>query len=97
MSTDEPKDGFDLIEYPCQYSFKAMCRIDNSNAVSPSELMRSLVLQNVAEELLLSVQSKQSKGGKYEAVTLSVQLQNRQQLENIYQSISSSPLVVMTL
>ena len=103
MSIDKPtetgdiKDGFDLIEYPCAYGFKAMCRVDQTATQSIAELMRQLVLSHVAESALLELRVKQSRTGKYESVTISVRLVAREQLEAIYKSIAASPVVVMTL
>jgi len=94
---DEPQDGFDLIEYPCEYGFKAMCRVAEYSSIAAADVMRELVLRQVEQEALLSVATKQSKTGKFESVTLTVLLQNRSELESIYQAIAASPIVVMTL
>ena len=95
--TKQPQDGFDLIEYPCDYGFKAMCRIELCAQRSATEHMRELVFQHVAESALLKVSSNQSRTGKFESVTLTVRLQSRQELEAIYQAVANSPVVVMTL
>ena len=101
MTSNEPanqaKDGFDLIEYPSDYGFKAMCRIELCSERSATEQMRELVLLHIAESALLKISSKQSRTGKFESVTLTVRLQSRQELEAIYQSVANSPVVVMTL
>ena len=92
-----PKDGFDLIEYPCDYGFKAMCRIELCAEQSATDHMSELVLLHVAESALLKVSSNQSRTGKFESVTLTVRLHRRQELEAIYQAVANSPVVVMTL
>ena len=101
MTTVEPpnqaEDGFDLIEYPNDYGFKAMCRIELCVERSATDHMRELVLLHVAESALLKVSSNQSRTGKFESVTLTVRLQSRQELEAIYQAVANSPVVVMTL
>ncbi|MEM7357681.1 MAG: DUF493 domain-containing protein [Pseudomonadota bacterium] len=97
MSAKDPKDGFDLIEYPCDYSFKAMCKADDSDSDANSVMIRDLVLQFLPAEDVLETQSRLSRTGKFESVTISVRLSNRQQLEAIYQAISAAPKVVMTL
>lgn len=92
---NEPKDGFDLIEYPCDYNFKAMCRADPDQTAE--DYVREVVEAKLGTNSLLDVSSKASKTGKFEAVTFVIKLENRQQLESIYQFIAHSERVVMTL
>ena len=91
---DEAKDGFDLIDYPCDFAFKAMCRAD---AVTAEQHISELVLSVVDASALKSLTTNQSRTGKFESVTATVRLQNREQLESIYGVISESSRVVMTL
>ena len=100
MSKDLPnevEDGFDLIEYPCEYGFKAMCRVAACGDLGPSQAMQDIVLKHIAESDLLAVSSNHSRTGKFESVTLTVRLRSRAQLEAVYQAVAASPLVVMTL
>ncbi len=94
MSND-PKDGFDLIEYPVDYSFKAMCRA--SDEVSAQDYIRGLVTPLLDDGALLKVSGNTSRTGKFESVTLLIRLQSRQELESIYKLIAGSDRVVMTL
>jgi putative lipoic acid-binding regulatory protein len=95
--SNDPQDGFDLIEYPCDYGFKAMCRVAQFNSQDASEVIRSLVLNHVLEDAFLGIKTKQSRTGKFESVTVDVRLTDRAELEAIYKSIANSPIVVMTL
>jgi len=88
------KDGFDLIEYPCEFAFKAMCRADTAPA---EQHISQLVLTVVEAQALLSLTTNQSRTGKFESVTATVTVQNREQLESIYGVIAESSRVVMTL
>ena len=103
MSTNNPKDpaeandGFDLIKYPYEYLFKAVCRVDTSTAQTTQETIHGLVLMHIEATRILSVYSNSSKTGKFESVSIKVQLLDRAELEAIYKAISDSPLVVMTL
>lgn len=92
---NEPKDGFDLIEYPCDYSFKAMCRADPEQTAI--DYVRSIVESELGGNSLLDVRSNASKTGKFEAVTFVINLKSREQLESIYQLVANSSRVVMTL
>ncbi|GHA16053.1 hypothetical protein GCM10008090_27280 [Arenicella chitinivorans] len=91
----EAKDGFDLIEYPCDFAFKAMCRADPMQ--SALDHIQDLISPLVTAEALLDMQSNESRTGKFESVTAKVRLESRDQLESIYLIIGQSKRVVMTL
>lgn len=91
-----PKDGFDLIEYPCDYAFKAMCRSGTMNT-APSQHVQELVLRHVSHAEIVNLNSNSSRTGKFESVTVTIRLHNRQQLESIYQALADSDDVLMTL
>ena len=92
-SNKDPKDGFDLIEYPCDYLFKAMCR---ANADMQTKLT-DCVLKYVTSDEILEVRSNQSRTAKFESISFTVRLHNRAELESIYQEIASCKNVLMTL
>jgi len=91
----DPKDGFDLIEYPCEFNFKAMCRANDD--VSASDYIRSIVESMVSADDLISMSSNASRTGKFESVTTVIRIYDREQLELIYKAIADSERVVMTL
>ncbi len=91
----QAQDGFDFIEYPCEYGFKAMCKV--TEGVDLKQLLSELVANKINLQALLSVRSNSSRTGKFESITLTVKLNNREQLESVYQAIAASPFVVMTL
>ena len=95
QNPQDAKDGFDLIEYPCDYAFKAMCRADEQ--LSSLEYIRGLITPLLDDQALLDIKSNASRTGKFESVTATVRLQNRDELESIYHLIARSPRVVMTL
>ena len=97
MTIENPKDGFDLIEYPCDYGFKAMCRVDVNDSQSASDTVQQLVFQHVDQSALIETHVHQSRTGKFESVTVTLRIENRELLEAIYKSIAESPRVVMTL
>jgi len=97
MDNINPKDGFDLIDYPCDYAFKAMCRVGNFSENSLKNEILKLVLEHIDESLVLDIKSKFSKTAKFESITITTRISDRKQLEKIYHTISASPLVVMTL
>ena len=94
-SPDQINDGFDLIEYPCDYAFKAMCRADDS--LSSVDYIKGLIMPLLDDGALLGLKSNASRTGKFESVTVTVRLTSRDQLESIYHLIARAPRVVMTL
>lgn len=94
-SGSQPQDGFDLIEYPCDFAFKAMCRTGGD--IASIDYIRGLITQLVDDGALLKLKSSASRTGKFESITATVKLKNRTELESIYKLIAQSPRVVMTL
>ncbi|MCH2189972.1 MAG: DUF493 domain-containing protein [Gammaproteobacteria bacterium] len=93
--SDDPKDGFDLIEYPTDFAFKAMCKADDKQPAQ--EHIKGLILPLLDDEALLDISGNVSKTGKFESVTLKIRINSRDELESIYKHIANSPRVVMTL
>ena len=92
---NDPKDGFDLIEYPVDYNFKAMCRAqDGAPAI---DYISGLLTPMINDGALLDLSSNVSRTGKFESITAVVRINNRSELESIYKLIAQSPRVVMTL
>jgi len=91
----EPQDGFDLIDYPCDFSFKAMCRAQDGEPAI--DYIKALITPVLDDGALLNMSGNQSRTGKFESVTATVRLQSREELESIYKLIAQSPRVVMTL
>lgn len=94
-SDSEPKDGFDLLEYPCDYPFKVMCRADPD--VAAQDYIRGLIVPLLDDDVLLSMKTNASRTGKFESVTAVIKLSSREELEAIYKLVAQSPRVVMTL
>lgn len=93
IMSDEPKDAFDLIEFPCDYKFKAVCKTTEdlqSTLLAPVNVI--LGVENVPQ-----AQLRASKNGKFTSVTFTANIVDREQLEQVYQALASSPHVVMTL
>jgi len=92
---DDPKDGFDLIEYPCEFNFKAMCKAQGE--IPSEDYIRQIIESMVVKSQLLSIKSNTSRTGKFESVTAVVRIQGREELEAIYRKIADAERVVMTL
>lgn len=90
---DAPQDGFDFIEYPCEFAFKAMAK--SSDTIE--QQLCELVAEVVSSEHVLSSKLAKSRTGKFESVTITARLHNRQQLEAVYKALADCPDVLMTL
>jgi putative lipoic acid-binding regulatory protein len=44
-----------------------------------------------------SIETRESKGGKYLGLTLTVHIHNREQLDELYRTLSSHPMVKVVL
>lgn len=82
-----------LLEFPCEFSIKAMgkCEADFDTLVA------GLVRQHVPDLPETAVKSRTSKGGKWLAVTVTIQASSKNQLDAIYRALSSHEKVVMAL
>lgn len=89
------QDGFDLIEYPIDYNFKAMCRAEEG---APAiDYITGLIVPMLNDGALVKISGNVSRTGKFESVTAVVHITSRDELESIYKLIAQSDRVVMTL
>ena len=95
MTDSDIKDGYDLLKYPLDYDFKAMCK--SRDDVGAESLVQAVVKQVVSDERIGSARSTQSRTGKFTAVTLTVEIRDRDELEQIYKALADSDHIVMTL
>ncbi len=82
-----------LLEFPCQFAIKAMGKTD----VEFDLLVIDIVGRHVEDITRESVQLRPSKAGNYLAVTITIEATSKQQLDAIYQDLSSHPQVLMVL
>ena len=98
---NQTADGFDAIEYPLDYSFKAVCvyktQADKAGVSGVEQKIQSVVADIVGLNAVKSVSSKISKAGNYISVTTTARLKNRDQLEKVYSVLSALDIVKMTL
>lgn len=92
-SSDLIKAGGKGFEFPCEYPVKAMGPNTDDFLLKITELVK----QHAPEVSKHSVQSKISKTGKYQSVTVLVYAQSKDHLINIYQEIRQVEEVVWTL
>lgn len=83
----------DLLRFPCKVHIKAVGHHSNRFEA----LVHSLVGQFIAPEDLLASSARESRGGKYLAVTLTINASSRVQLDDIYRALSGCKDVLIAL
>ena len=82
-----------LIEYPCDFPIKVM----GPNAPGFVDAMCFLARQFDPDWQESSLERRESKGGKYLGLTLTLHVLGREQLDEVYRTLSSHPLVKVVL
>ncbi len=90
---DLKKMGGEGFAFPCEYPIKAM----GPNTEAFRLKILELVKQHAPEVSRDSVQTRPSKTGKYQSVTVLIYAQSKDHLINIYQEIREVEEVVWTL
>lgn len=74
-----------LLEFPCEIGIKAM----GESSDDFDAIVVAIVRQHVKDIAEGAVTTKQSSGGKFTSVTVSIQATSKAQLDAIYQQLSS--------
>lgn len=82
-----------LLQFPCQFPIKVM----GKGSIEFDLLVMELIRPHVGQLEADAVKSRPSKNGNYLAVTVTVTVASKQQLDAIYQSLSAHPQVLMAL
>lgn len=100
MSTPEfPKDtpaiarSESLIEYPSKFPIKVM----GEKVEGLVHAITSITLQFDPDFDASTVELRESKGGKYLGVTVTVTATSREQLDELYRTLSTHPMVKVVL
>ena len=88
METDES-----LLSFPCAFPIKAMGKADDGFDAFIVEIVRKFS-PDLREG---AVKSRLSKEGRYVSVTVTIQAQSQQQLDNIYMQLTAEKRVLMAL
>ncbi|MGM0593400.1 MAG: YbeD family protein [Pseudomonadota bacterium] len=82
-----------LLEFPCHFPVKAMGLADDEFEARVIGLVRKHA-PDLSEG---AVKTRDSKGGKYLSVTITVRATSREQLDNIYRELTACEEVLMAL
>lgn len=86
--TDKP-----LLTFPCEFMIKAFGVASDEFEATVITIIRNHV-ENIRED---AFRTRPSKDGKYFAITITIDVDSREQLDNIYTELSANPLVLIAL
>jgi putative lipoic acid-binding regulatory protein len=90
---NKPSDKPSLIQYPSAFPIKVMgLKVDGLVAA-----MTEIARQFDPDFDVGSLELRDSKGGKYLGLTLTITATSRAQLDRLYQTLSSHPMVKVVL
>ncbi len=93
MPNNNQSNDVELLEFPCIFPLKVFGLNDDQFESAVMQLVR----QHCPASTEFKVSRNESKQGKYQSLTIVFTAQSRQQLDDIYQSLSDSEQVVMSL
>ena len=82
-----------LIEYPCRFPIKVM----GAKAEGFVHAVTTVARQFDPTFDAASIELRESKGGKYLGVTITVTATSREQLDELYRTLSTHPMVKVVL
>lgn len=82
-----------LIEYPCPFPIKVMGEKVEGLVAAVTMIARSL--DPAFDEA--TIELRESKGGRYLGVTITVTATSREQLDELYRTLSTHPMVKVVL
>ena len=82
-----------LLEFPCQFPIKAMGKNEKALEI----IVINIVKRHAPQMHEHALKAKTSKNGQYLALTITVEVHSKQQLDAIYQELTAHPLVLYAL
>lgn len=93
MTNMDKDQSESLLKFPCDFTLKIF-GLGNDEFESEVLMIVNKHIHNVSDR---AIQSRPSENGKYRALTITIYVENRQQLDDLYKDLSSSPHVLMAL
>lgn len=82
-----------ILQFPCDFSIKAFGIASDEFEATVITIIR----KHVAELRENALRTRLSKDGKYLAITVTIHVTCREQLDAIYRELSANPLILMAL
>lgn len=89
--TDKVNDT--LLKFPCDFTIKVFGMATDEFEAT----VLTLVHQYAPNLSGRAIQSRKSENGKYLALSITIHVDSKEQLDQIYQALSASPQVLMAL
>jgi len=83
----------EIMEFPCEFPLKVF----GLNKPEFEQIVIELVSAHCPLSTQIKVKKNESKKGKYQSLTVTFTAQSREQMDDIYQSLTESEHVVMSL
>ncbi len=90
MTESEPDK---LLQFPCSFPIKMMGRADGAF----TDTAVGLVQRHVGEVAEDSIQTSKSRNGNFLSVTVTIDAQSQEQLDNIYNDLSNHEDILVAL
>ncbi|HTM63731.1 MAG TPA: DUF493 domain-containing protein [Gammaproteobacteria bacterium] len=90
--TDD-KQNESLLTFPCEFTIKVFGEMEPDF----EQLIYKLIKPHAPNLSSGAFQSRVSENGKYLSLSITLYVESREQLDNIYKALSSSPKVLMAL
>lgn len=91
--TNDTNQSQSLLQFPCEFVIKIFGHTHDEFELQALTIIRHHV-EDLAEN---AIKSRVSKDGKYLALSITLPIDSREQLDAIYQALSSNPLILMVL
>lgn len=91
--TNTPANDKPLIEFPCAFPIKVM----GANQADFVDIMVAVVRQHDPEFDAATVVVRESSGGNYQGLTITVTATSQAHLDDIYRALTSHPLAKYVL
>ena len=82
-----------LLNFPCDFLIKVFGQATEHFEQTVLQIIRQFSV-NLREN---AIQQRNSKGGKYLALSILIPVESQAQLDDIYRALSSNPAIVMVL
>lgn len=93
MTNDNTHPTQSLLNFPCEFVIKIF-----GHASDEFELQVLIIIRNHIKDLAENaIRSRLSKDGKYLALSITMPVDSREQLDAVYQELSTHPMVLMVL
>lgn len=93
MTTNDEKTNQSLIEFPCDFTIKIFGHETNEF----ESAVKTIIETHVSPSSKQTISSRLSENGKFRALSITLHVTSKQQLDAIYQDLSNSPHVLMAL